>query len=154
LGPLVNAAQQATVTQLVDDAVSAGAVIRTGGTPVDGDGYFYAPTVLDQVPENARILQEEIFGPVATIVGFDGEDEAITMSNDTPYGLAAYVFTESLDRAFRVAEALEAGLVGVNRGVVSDAAAPFGGWKESGLGSEGGTEGIHEYLVTKYVALR
>lgn len=154
LGPLVNASQQADVADLVEDAVAAGAAVRTGGASLDGDGYFFAPTVLDRVPEDARILREEIFGPVATIVGFDGENEALAASNATPYGLAAYVFTENLDRAFRVAEALEVGLVGVNRGLVSDAAAPFGGWKESGLGSEGGTEGIDEYLVTKYIALR
>lgn len=154
LGPLVNANQLATVTELVDDAIAAGAVVRTGGVPLGGDGYFFAPTVLDQVPADARILSEEIFGPVATIVGFDTEEEAVVAANDTEYGLAAYLFTENLDRALRASEALEAGLVGVNRGVVSDAAAPFGGWKESGLGSEGGTEGISEYLETKYIALR
>ena len=109
--------------------------------------------VLADVPADARILKEEVFGPVAPVTGFDTEDEAIAAANDTEYGLAAYIYTQSLDRALRVSEALESGMVGVNRGVISDPAAPFGGVKSSGFGREGGTEGIEEYLDTKYIAL-
>ncbi|MBL1075156.1 NAD-dependent succinate-semialdehyde dehydrogenase [Nocardia sp. 2] len=152
LGPLINERQRGSVAALVDDAVEAGAVLRTGGKAVDGPGYFFEPTVLDEVPRTARIHREEIFGPVAAIYGFDTEDEVIALANDTEYGLAAYFYTQNLDRALRVSDALEAGMVGVNRGVISDPAAPFGGVKQSGLGSEGGSEGIHEYLDTKYVA--
>ncbi|MFE3291364.1 NAD-dependent succinate-semialdehyde dehydrogenase [Rhodococcus sp. NPDC059234] len=151
IGPLVSAKQRDSVAALVDDAVAAGARVRTGGKPMEGAGYFFQPTVLDEVPADARIVAEEIFGPVAAVTGFDTEAEAIATANDTEYGLAAYIFTQSLDRAMRVAEALESGMVGVNRGVVSDVAAPFGGVKQSGLGSEGGTEGIDEYLETKYI---
>ncbi|WP_067695568.1 NAD-dependent succinate-semialdehyde dehydrogenase [Nocardia jejuensis] len=153
LGPLINERQRATVTALVDDAVAAGAVVRTGGKPIEGPGFFFQPTVLDEVPRTARMHREEIFGPVAAIYGFDTEEDVVAAANDTEFGLAAYFFTRDLDRALRVSEALEAGMVGVNRGVVSDPAAPFGGIKQSGLGSEGGSEGIHEYLDTKYVAL-
>ncbi|GEE02144.1 putative succinate-semialdehyde dehydrogenase [Gordonia spumicola] len=153
LGPLINARQRDSVASLVGEAVDAGARVHTGGAPVDGPGYFYAPTVIDDVPAGARILTEEIFGPVAVITGFDTEDEAIERANDTEYGLAAYFYTTSLDRALRVSSALESGMVGVNRGVISDPAAPFGGVKQSGLGSEGGSEGIEEYLNTKYIAL-
>ncbi|MBP1161279.1 succinate-semialdehyde dehydrogenase/glutarate-semialdehyde dehydrogenase [Rhodococcus sp. PvR044] len=151
VGPLVSAKQRASVATLVDEAVAAGARVRTGGRAIDGPGFFYQPTVLDQVPATARIIRDEIFGPVAAITGFDTEQEAIAAANDTEYGLAAYIFTQNLDRALRVAESLESGMVGVNRGVVSDVAAPFGGVKQSGLGSEGGTEGIEEYLDTKYI---
>ncbi|MFE3442651.1 NAD-dependent succinate-semialdehyde dehydrogenase [Nocardia sp. NPDC059180] len=153
LGPLINERQRSAVAGLVDDAVDAGARIRTGGRRVEGPGYFFEPTVLDNIPSDARIVREEIFGPVAAIIGFDSEAEAIATANDTEYGLAAYFYTTNLDRALRVAKALESGMVGVNRGVISDPAAPFGGVKQSGLGSEGGTEGIDEYLTTKYVAL-
>ncbi|MFJ9370709.1 NAD-dependent succinate-semialdehyde dehydrogenase [Nocardia sp. NPDC101769] len=153
LGPLINERQRTTVTELVDDAIASGAVLRTGGKPLDGPGCFFEPTVLDNVPRTARIHREEIFGPVAAIYGFDTEAEVVAAANDTEFGLAAYVFTKDLDRALRVSDALEAGMVGINRGVVSDPAAPFGGVKQSGLGSEGGSEGIHEYLDTKYVAL-
>ena len=153
VGPLVSAKQRAAVAELVDDAVAAGARVRTGGRPIDRPGFFYEPTVLDRIPPGARITTEEIFGPVAAITGFDAEAEAIASANDTEYGLAAYVFTRNLDRALRVADALESGMVGVNRGVVSDVAAPFGGVKQSGLGREGGREGIEEYLTTKYIAL-
>ena len=118
-----------------------------------GGGFFYAPTVLDEIPEQAKIRTTEIFGPVAAIVGFDTEDEAIELANSTPYGLAAYFYTQSLARTQRVASRIQAGMVGVNRGVISDAAAPFGGIKHSGFGSEGGSEGIEEYLDTKYIAL-
>ncbi|MFH5231764.1 NAD-dependent succinate-semialdehyde dehydrogenase [Antrihabitans spumae] len=153
LGPLINADQLATVTELVDDAVAVGASLELGGKAPGGAGFFYPATVLADVPANARILREEVFGPVAPIVGFDTEEEAVAAANDTEYGLVAYIYTENLDRALRVAEALETGMVGVNRGVISDAAAPFGGVKASGFGREGGFEGIDEYLETKYVAL-
>ncbi|HEY5853160.1 MAG TPA: aldehyde dehydrogenase family protein, partial [Aldersonia sp.] len=119
-----------------------------------GPGWFYPATVLCDVPEQARILREEVFGPVAPITGFDTEEEAIAIANDTEFGLVAYIYTENLDRALRVAEALQTGMVGVNRGVISDAAAPFGGVKASGFGREGGYEGIEEYLETKYIALK
>lgn len=153
LGPLINAKQVATVTELVSDAVSRGATVAVGGVAPGGPGNFYPATVLTDVPADARIFKEEVFGPVAPIAGFDTEEEGIAAANDTEYGLAAYVYTQSLDRALRVAEGIESGMVGVNRGVISDAAAPFGGIKESGFGREGGTEGIEEYLDTKYIAL-
>ncbi len=153
LGPLINAKQVGTVTDLVSDAVSRGATVAVGGVAPGGPGYFYPATVLADVPADARILKEEVFGPVAPVTGFDTEDEAIAAANDTEYGLAAYIYTQSLDRALRVSEALETGMVGVNRGVISDPAAPFGGVKSSGFGREGGTEGIEEYLDTKYIAL-
>ncbi|MCH9723103.1 MAG: NAD-dependent succinate-semialdehyde dehydrogenase [Actinomycetia bacterium] len=153
LGPLVNSNQLATVQELVDDAVDKGATVALGGRAPGGPGFFYPATVLVDVPANARILKEEVFGPVAPIIGFDTEEQGIAAANDTEYGLAAYIFTESLDRALRVAERVEAGMVGVNRGVISDPAAPFGGVKESGFGREGGLEGIEEYLDIKYIAL-
>ena len=153
LGPLVNAKQVATVEDLVSDAVAKGATVAVGGVAPDGPGHFYPATVLDDVPATARIFKEEVFGPVAPVIGFDTEEEGIAAANDTEYGLAAYIYTQGLDRALRVAEAIEAGMVGVNRGVISDPAAPFGGVKESGFGREGGSEGIEEYLDTKYIAL-
>jgi len=153
LGPLINAKQVATVEDLVSDAVAKGATVAVGGVAPDGPGHFYPATVLDEVPADARIFKEEVFGPVAPVIGFDTEEEGIAAANDTEYGLAAYIYTQSLDRALRAAEAIEAGMVGVNRGVISDPAAPFGGVKESGFGREGGTEGIEEYLDTKYIAL-
>ncbi|MGE2713963.1 NAD-dependent succinate-semialdehyde dehydrogenase [Mycolicibacterium litorale] len=153
LGPLINSKQLQKVTELVSDAVSRGATVAVGGVAPGGPGNFYPATVLADVPADARILKEEVFGPVAPITGFDTEDEGVAAANDTEYGLAAYVYTQSLDRALRVAEGIESGMVGVNRGVISDAAAPFGGIKESGFGREGGTEGIEEYLDTKYIAL-
>ena len=153
LGPLVNRKQVASVQELVDDAVEKGAKVAVGGQAPGGPGNFYPATVLTDVPADARILKEEVFGPVAPIVGFDTEEQGIAAANDTEYGLAAYIFTQSLDRALRVAEAVQAGMVGVNRGVISDPAAPFGGVKESGFGREGGIEGIEEYLDIKYVAL-
>ncbi|OBF40464.1 NAD-dependent succinate-semialdehyde dehydrogenase [Mycolicibacterium peregrinum] len=153
LGPLINSKQVATVTELVSDAVSKGATVAVGGVAPGGPGNFYPATVLADVPADARILKEEIFGPVAPITGFDTEDEGVAAANNTQYGLAAYVYTQSLDRALRVAEGIESGMVGINRGVISDAAAPFGGIKESGFGREGGIEGIEEYLDTKYIAL-
>jgi len=154
LGPLINEKQRNTVVELVEDAVSAGATVRLGGAVPDGPGWFYPATVLDDVPAEARVLKEEIFGPVAAVTGFDTEEEGLAAANDTRYGLAAYIFTRDLDRALRVSHGLESGIVGVNRGVVSDVAAPFGGIKDSGIGREGGTEGIEEYLETKYIALQ
>ena len=133
--------------------ISRGATVAIGGVAPGGPGHFYPATVLTDVPADARILKEEVFGPVAPIAGFDTEEEGIAAANDTEYGLAAYVYTQSLDRALRVAEGVQSGMVGVNRGVISDAAAPFGGIKESGFGREGGSEGIEEYLDTKYIAL-
>src|ERR1700737_2317456 len=153
LGPLINAKQVATVEDLVSDAVSRGATVAVGGVAPGGPGNFYPATVLADVPADARILKEEVFGPVAPITGFDTEEEGLAAANDTAYGLAAYIYTTSLDRALRVAEGLEAGMVGVNRGVISDPAAPFGGVKQSGVGREGGIEGIEEYLDTKSIAL-
>jgi succinate-semialdehyde dehydrogenase/glutarate-semialdehyde dehydrogenase len=153
LGPLISAKQIATVEDLVSDAVSKGATVAVGGVAPEGPGHFYPATVLADLPADSRILKEEVFGPVAPIIGFDTEEEGIAAANATEYGLAAYIYTQGLDRALRVAEAIEAGMVGVNRGVISDPAAPFGGVKESGFGREGGTEGIEEYLDTKYIAL-
>jgi succinate-semialdehyde dehydrogenase/glutarate-semialdehyde dehydrogenase len=153
LGPLINSDQLAKVTELVADAVSKGATAAIGGQAPGGPGNFYPATVLADVPAAAQILREEVFGPVAPIVGFDTEDEGVAAANNTEYGLTAYIYTRSLDRALRVAERIESGMVGVNRGVISDAAAPFGGVKESGFGREGGFEGIEEYLETKYIAL-
>lgn len=153
LGPLINSKQVSKVTELVSDAVSRGATVAVGAVAPGGPGNFYPATVLADVPADARILSEEVFGPVAPITGFDTEEEGIAAANNTEYGLAAYVYTQSLDRALRVAESIESGMVGINRGVISDAAAPFGGIKESGFGREGGIEGIEEYLDTKYIAL-
>jgi succinate-semialdehyde dehydrogenase/glutarate-semialdehyde dehydrogenase len=153
LGPLINATQRQKVEELVDDAVSRGATVAIGGKAPDGPGHFYPATVLIDVPPDARILTEEVFGPVAPITGFDTEEEGIAAANNTEFGLAAYIYTKSLDRALRVSESIESGMVGVNRGVISDPAAPFGGVKESGFGREGGFEGIEEYLEIKYIAL-
>lgn len=153
LGPLISKKQVAIVEDLVSDAVSKGAKVAVGGVAPEGAGHFYPATVLSDVPGDARIFKEEVFGPVAPVIGFDTEEEGIAAANDTEYGLAAYIYTQGLDRALRVAEALEAGMVGINRGVISDPAAPFGGVKESGFGREGGSEGIEEYLETKYIAL-
>jgi succinate-semialdehyde dehydrogenase/glutarate-semialdehyde dehydrogenase len=154
VGPLIDDDQRGKVSELVDDAVGKGAQCLTGGKRREGAGYFYEPTVLSGVPEDARLLREEIFGPVAPVVPFADEDEAIAAANRTEFGLVAYVFTQNLDRAFRVCEALESGMVGLNQGLVSNAGAPFGGVKQSGLGREGGNEGIAEYLETKYVAMK
>ncbi|MFI1464764.1 NAD-dependent succinate-semialdehyde dehydrogenase [Nocardia carnea] len=153
LGPLINSEQLSTVSELVDDAVSAGATVRLGGKAPGGPGWFYPATILTDIPDGARILREEVFGPVAPIIAFDTEDEGLAAANDTEYGLVSYIYTRDLDRALRVAEGLESGMVGVNRGVISDPAAPFGGVKASGFGREGGTEGIEEYLSTKYIAM-
>src|SRR5689334_22746265 len=153
VGPLIDDNQRSKVSELVEDAVGRGAKAIVGGHARDGAGYFYDPTVLTEVPDDARLLQEEIFGPVAPVKGFGDEDEAIAAANDTEYGLVAYVYTSNLKRALRVCEKLETGMVGLNQGMVSNAAAPFGGIKQSGFGREGGPEGIEEYLETKYVAV-
>jgi succinate-semialdehyde dehydrogenase/glutarate-semialdehyde dehydrogenase len=150
---LINAAAVNNVQDLVDDAVEKGAQVRTGGKRMSGAGYFYPPTVLDKVPFSARLLREEIFGPVAPIVEFDDENEAVALANDTPYGLAAYLYTGDLKRGLKVTEKLEAGMIGLNRGMISDPGAPFGGVKQSGLGREGAHEGMMEYLERKYVAV-
>ena len=153
VGPLVNAKGRDKVTDLVGDAVAKGATVIVGGDPVDGPGWFYRPTVLTGVPLEARLSREEIFGPVAAITVFDAEDDAVAAANDTEFGLVSYVFTENITRALRVSERLESGMVGLNTGLVSNPAAPFGGVKESGLGREGGSVGIDEFLETKYVAI-
>jgi succinate-semialdehyde dehydrogenase/glutarate-semialdehyde dehydrogenase len=153
VGPLIDESQRSKVAELVDDASQRGASVLLGGKPVGERGYFYAPTVLADVPHDARLLDEEIFGPVAPVATFTSDEQAIEAANRTEYGLVAYVYTRDLDRAFRVCEAIETGMVGLNQGVVSNPAAPFGGVKQSGFGREGGFEGIGEYLETKYVAL-
>lgn len=153
VGPLISAGQRDKVQDLVEDAVSAGADVLLGGEPAAGEGFFYPPTVLTGIPEQARVRREEIFGPVAPVAAFDTEEEAIAAVNDTEYGLSNYVFTNDLNRAIRVSEALESGMVGINLGVVSNPAAPFGGVKESGLGREGGDVGIDEFLETKYIGI-
>ncbi len=153
VGPLVDDDQRGTVAELVDDAAGKGAEVLVGGRKSDGAGYFYEPTVLGNVPEDARLLKEEIFGPVAPVASFDSTEDAIAAANDTEYGLVAYVFTRDLKRALTVCEGLETGMIGLNQGMVSNAGAPFGGVKQSGIGREGGNEGIDEYLETKYVAV-
>jgi succinate-semialdehyde dehydrogenase/glutarate-semialdehyde dehydrogenase len=153
VGPLIDDKQRSKVDELVQDAVGRGAKVLLGGSQIEGQGYFFEPTVLTDVPDDARLLGEEIFGPVAPIATFSEEQEAIEAANNTEYGLVAYVFTRDLARAFRVCEAIETGMIGLNQGVVSNAAAPFGGVKQSGFGREGGFEGINEYLETKYVAM-
>jgi succinate-semialdehyde dehydrogenase/glutarate-semialdehyde dehydrogenase len=153
VGPLIDGTQRDKVAELVTDAVGKGAKVLTGGEAEGDRGYFYKPTVLTDISDDAQLLQEEIFGPVAPIKGFASEEEAIAAANDTEYGLVAYVYTNDLRRAFRVAEALETGMLGLNQGVVSNAGAPFGGVKASGIGREGGNEGIEEYLETKYIAM-
>lgn len=154
VGPLIDEAALRKVTSLVDDAVKRGASVLTGGAQPSGPGFFYPPTVLTGVPRDAEMARQEIFGPVAPLTPFDTEEEAVAAANDTEYGLVAYVFTNDLRRALRVAEALETGMVGLNQGVVSNPAAPFGGVKQSGLGREGGAVGIDEFLETKYVGIK
>jgi succinate-semialdehyde dehydrogenase/glutarate-semialdehyde dehydrogenase len=153
VGPLIDEDQRTKVAELVTDATERGAELLLGGERVGERGYFYAPTVLASVPDDARLLDEEIFGPVAPVASFSSDEQAIEAANRTEFGLVAYVYTRDLDRAFRVCEAIETGMVGLNQGVVSNPAAPFGGVKQSGFGREGGFEGIGEYLETKYVAL-
>jgi succinate-semialdehyde dehydrogenase / glutarate-semialdehyde dehydrogenase len=153
VGPLIDDNQRSKVAELVQDAVKLGAKPLVGGHALDGSGYFYEPTVLTDVPDDARLLREEIFGPIAPVKGFRDEDEAIAAANDTEFGLVAYLYTSDVKRALRVSERLETGMIGLNQGIVSNAAAPFGGIKHSGFGREGGPEGIEEYLEIKYVAV-
>ena len=153
VGPLIDQPSREKVAELVQDALDKGASCVVGGEIPDGRGYFYPPTVLGGVTDDARVLHEEIFGPVAPVTTFESEEDAIARANDTEYGLVAYVFTRDLKRAIRVCEGLETGMVGLNQGMVSNAGAPFGGVKQSGIGREGGKEGMEEFLETKYVAV-
>ncbi|HEX2654271.1 MAG TPA: NAD-dependent succinate-semialdehyde dehydrogenase [Xanthobacteraceae bacterium] len=153
LGPLVNAETRDKVASLVKDAIGKGAKLLTGGTALDGKGYFYPATVLTDVPDNADMLREEIFGPVAAIQTFTSEDDVVKRANDTEYGLVAYLYTRDIGRGMKVSEQLDFGMVGLNRGLVSDPAAPFGGTKQSGLGREGAHEGMMEFLETQYVSV-
>ena len=153
IGPMIDSKSRDSIHELVQDAVDKGAKILTGGTMPAGEGYFYPPTVLTSVPKNARILKEEVFGPVAPVITFKTEAEAIALANDTEFGLVAYAFTKDLNRGLRLAESLEVGMFGLNTGIVSNPAAPFGGVKASGLGREGGKEGIEEYLETVYIGI-
>ena len=153
VGPLVNAETRDKVAHFVDDACAKGARVLVGGQRPNGVGYFYPPTVLADVPDNAELLRDEIFGPVAAIQRFTDEAEAIRRANDTEYGLVAYLYTANLTRGLRVSEQLDFGMIGLNRGLVSDPAAPFGGMKQSGLGREGAHEGMMEYLETQYVSV-
>ncbi|GEP34123.1 NAD-dependent succinate-semialdehyde dehydrogenase [Nocardioides szechwanensis] len=154
LGPLIDERSRRKVSALVDGAVAAGASLLTGGTVPEGPGYFYPPTVLTGVTPAMEIVQQEIFGPVAPVMVFDDDAEAVRVANSSEYGLVAFVFTRDIDRALRLSEQLESGMLGINTGVVSNPAAPFGGVKASGLGREGGAEGIEEYLETVYVGIR
>jgi succinate-semialdehyde dehydrogenase/glutarate-semialdehyde dehydrogenase len=153
VGPLIDADQREKVSELVEDALGKGARALVGAEKMEGAGYFYRPTVLDEVSPDANLLREEIFGPVAPVASFESEEDAVAAANATEYGLVAYVYTTNLERALRVCEGLETGMVGLNQGMVSNASAPFGGIKHSGFGREGGEEGIEEYLETKYVAI-
>ena len=153
VGPLIDDDQRTKVAELVDDATAKGATAVVGGRRIDGSGYFYEPTVLSDISDDAKLLKEEIFGPVAPVKGFGSEEEAVAAANDTEFGLVSYVYTNDLKRALRVCENLETGMIGLNQGLVSNAGAPFGGVKQSGVGREGGNEGIAEYLETKYVAV-
>jgi succinate-semialdehyde dehydrogenase/glutarate-semialdehyde dehydrogenase len=153
VGPLVNADAKKKVTELVEDAVGKGAKILTGGRSPQGPGHFYPPTVLDDVPDGAHMLREEIFGPVAAIQTSRSDDEAVKRANDTEYGLVAYLYTQDLSRGMRVSEQLDFGMIGLNRGLVSDPAAPFGGMKQSGIGREGAHEGLMEFMETQYISV-
>jgi succinate-semialdehyde dehydrogenase/glutarate-semialdehyde dehydrogenase len=153
LGPLVNAEGRDKVVELVDDAVAKGAKVLTGGKRPEGTGFFYPATVLSNVPDNAKMLNEEIFGPVASLQTFNSEDEVVRRANDTIYGLVAYLYTKDIGRGLRVSEKLDFGMIGLNRGLVSDPAAPFGGMKQSGIGREGAHEGLKEFLETQYVSV-
>lgn len=153
IGPLIDDDAVASTDELVKDAVAKGAKVLAGGSPIDGTGSFYAPTVLGDVGSDARLLREEIFGPVLGITTFADEDEAVRLANSTEYGLISYVFTQDLARGHRMIDRLDTGMMGLNTGLVSNAAAPFGGVKQSGIGREGGFEGIHEFLDTKYTLI-
>jgi succinate-semialdehyde dehydrogenase/glutarate-semialdehyde dehydrogenase len=152
LGPLVNAEGRDKVVELVDDAVKKGAKVLTGGKAPGGPGYFYPATVLTNVPDSAAMLREEIFGPVASLQTFKTEEEVVKRANDTEYGLVAYLYTGDMKRGLRVSEKLDFGMIGLNRGLVSDPAAPFGGMKQSGIGREGAHEGLKEFLETQYIS--
>ena len=153
LGPLVEAKQRDKVAELVDDAVAHGAEVLLGGQVPEGTGWFYPATVLRGADAGARLHREEIFGPVVSLTTFADEAEAVRLANDTEYGLISFVFTRSLNRGLRMAEVLETGMLGLNSGVISNPAAPFGGVKQSGVGREGAHEGIEEYLETVYVGI-
>jgi len=153
LGPMVNEWAIKDIDALVQDATKRGAHVLTGGAPLERTGYYYPPTVLGNVAEDANIMHDEVFGPVAPIVAFSEDDEAIDKANDTEYGLVSYLYTKNLKRGMAVSERLDAGMIGLNRGLVSDPAAPFGGSKQSGLGREGSHEGMREYMETKYIAV-
>jgi len=153
VGPLIDSAQREKVAELVKDATERGAIARLGGAAIEGRGHFYEPTVLTDVPQDARMLREEIFGPVAPIATFRTEQQALEAANRTEFGLVAYLYTRDLARALRMSEGIQSGMIGLNQGIVSNPAAPFGGVKQSGFGREGGFEGIGEYLETKYVAV-
>jgi succinate-semialdehyde dehydrogenase/glutarate-semialdehyde dehydrogenase len=153
VGPLIEQKGLDKVQSLVADALAKGARVLTGGNRPEGPGYFYNPTVLTDVPLNADLMSTEIFGPVAAITPFDSEDEVLGLANDTEWGLVGYVFTENMDKALRFSQELEVGMVGLNTGIVSNPAAPFGGVKQSGLGREGGKVGIEEFLEIKYTAI-
>jgi succinate-semialdehyde dehydrogenase/glutarate-semialdehyde dehydrogenase len=153
VGPLIDDKQRGKVVELVEDAVDRGASIVTGGSTTGDAGYFYSPTVLTGVPVDADLSREEIFGPVAPITTFSDDAKAVQMANDTEYGLVAYAYTTDLGRTVRVSEGLAFGMVGINQGIISNPAAPFGGVKQSGYGREGGPEGIEEYLSVKYVGI-
>jgi len=152
VGPLVNADTRDKVASFVGDAIAKGATVELGGTLPEGRGFFYPPTVLSNVPETADCVSDEIFGPVAAIQTFTDEEDVIRRANNTEYGLVAYVFCGNMRRAMRVCEQLEYGMVGLNRGLVSDPAAPFGGVKQSGLGREGAQEGMMEFMETQYIS--
>jgi succinate-semialdehyde dehydrogenase / glutarate-semialdehyde dehydrogenase len=153
VGPLIDRGAVDKVHSLVSGAADAGAQVRVGGEVPERPGCFYPPTVLADVPSDAELLKQEIFGPVAPVTTFADDEEAVTLANDTPHGLVAYAYTRDVGRALRLADVVEAGMLGVNRGIVSEPAAPFGGIKQSGLGKEGGAEGLDEYLTTRYIAL-
>jgi len=153
VGPLVNAASRDKVSALVQDAIAKGAKVLVGGKTPQGKGFYYPATVLDQIPDDADLLREEIFGPVAAIQTFSDESEALRRACQTEYGLVAYVYTRDMARGLRVCDGLDFGMVALNRGMVSDPAAPFGGMKQSGIGREGAHEGIKEFLETQYISL-
>ena len=153
LGPMINEKGVAKIAELVEDAVKKGGKLLLGGTRLNRPGFFYPPTVIAEVPDTARLLKEEIFGPVAALQTFESDAEVIQKANDTEYGLAAYLYTADLKRGLAISEKLEAGMVGLNRGLVSDLAAPFGGVKQSGLGREGSHHGLKEFTECKYIAV-
>ena len=153
LGPMINEQAIIDIDRLVSDAIAKGGEALTGGKPLDRKGYYYPPTVIGSVNKNSEILREEIFGPVAPIVEFEDDDEAINAANNTEYGLISYLYTSDLRRGLQLSEKLDAGMIGLNRGMVSDPAAPFGGVKQSGLGREGSHDGLHEYMEKKYISL-